>query len=34
MRTILRWLLLALALTGLFATCVSALPPPYDFAGH
>jgi hypothetical protein len=34
MRTILRGLPLALAITGLFATSVPALPAPYDFAGH
>ena len=34
MRTILHGLGLALALSGPLATPVSALPQPYDFAGH
>src|SRR5262249_57073123 len=34
MRTILHGLPLALAISGLFATSVSAFPPPYDFARH
>jgi hypothetical protein len=34
MRTYLHGLLHALAISALFATCASALPPPYDFTGH